>query len=110
MLSSLVCFFSLLLILTGLFFIFYLVFAKIISEEYDSFFIVVHGYEGDKNLINNVYSAYIQINMMNFSEKRPVHIIDYGLSDKTKEAISQAIGEPGKVIFLTIEENCLHRQ
>lgn len=98
------------LILFGLFFVFYIVIAKLLSEECDGFFIAVEGYEGKENLSSEVYSAYIQVNMMNFGEKKPVCVVDYGLSEETKENLKETVGEYGKVVFLKIEDNCLKEE
>ncbi|MBQ8502709.1 MAG: hypothetical protein IJ491_00325 [Clostridia bacterium] len=105
MFSGIVCFCALLLILFGLFFAFYLVVAKLLSEDCDGFFIAVEGFEEKNTLSSEVYSAFVQVNMMNFGSKRPVYVIDYDLSENKRNELREAVEPYGKVVFLKIKEN-----
>lgn len=107
MLSSLVCFFALLLILCGLFFVSYLLISLALKEDCDGFFVAVEGYECKENLVCEVYSAFRQINMLNFGKKRAVYVIDYDLTEATKSDICEAVEPCGKVIFLKISQGVL---
>ncbi len=107
MLASLVCFFALLLILCGLFFVSYLLISLSLKEDCDGFFVAVEGYEGKENLVCEVYSAFRQINMLNFGQKRAVYVIDYNLTEITKSDIRETIEPCGRVIFLKISQEGL---
>lgn len=110
MLSSLVCFFALLLILCGLFFVSYLLISLTLKEDCDGFFVAVEGYECKENLVCEVYSAFRQINMLNFGKKRAVYVIDYDLTEITKADIRDAIEPCGQVVFLKISQDSLTAQ
>lgn len=102
MFNALLYFFALCLMLSGLFFIFYLVFAKLLKGEAENYFVIVEGYEERDDLEKHIYGAFIQVNMMNFGEKRPVYVIDYNLSEKRKSELIESVSPYGKVIFITI--------
>ncbi len=102
MFNALLYFLALLLMLFGLFFIFYVVFAKLLKGESENFFVTVEGYEESEDLEKQVYGAFIQVNMMNFGEKRPVYVIDYNLSPKRKSELAESASPYGKVIFIKI--------
>jgi len=102
MFNALLYFFALCLMLLGLFFIFYLVFAKLLKGEAENYFVIVEGYEERADLEKQVYSAFIQVNMMNFGEKKPVYVIDYNLSEKRKNELIHSVSLYGKVIFIRI--------
>ena len=99
MFRCITCFLSIFLILTGLFFIFYLISAKREMTD-EGFFVAVEGFEENTRLSLQVYSAYIQANMMNFSLKRPVYVIDHNLKDSTKQALKESLEPYGKVVFI----------
>ncbi len=105
MFSSLVCFFALILILCGLFFIFYLVISKLITQDSDGFFVAVIGCDDGEILHSRIYNAFIQANMMNFGKKRPVYVFDCGLSEKAKRDIVEAAVPGCRIIFLKSEDN-----
>lgn len=104
MLSCFVCFLAVLLLLTGMFFVFYLVFSSG-STNSDGFFIAVEGEEDNKLLAEQVYAAYIQINLMNFKEKRPVYVIDRNLSEKTRDELTKAVEPYGKIVFIDMPKD-----
>lgn len=110
MFEALICFFAIILILCGLFFVFYLLISKALSCSAEGFFAAVEGFEENENLACEVYSAFIQINMMNFTKKRDVYVIDYDLSQSTKEHLVTSMTPYGKIVFLKIENNRLVRQ
>lgn len=110
MLSSLVCFFALLLIICGLFFVSYLLISLTLAEDCGGFFVAVEGYEDKDNLICEVYSAFRQINMLNFGRKRAVYVIDYNLTEETKSQIRDIVKPCGKIVFLRISQNCLKEE
>ncbi len=99
MIWCITCFLSLLLILTGMFFIFYLVASKQ-SVSNDRYFVAVEAFENDSGLPQQVYSAYIQANLMNFSAKKPVYVIDHDLSEITRNTLKEAIEPYGRIIFI----------
>ena len=110
MLYSIFCFFSALLLLSGVFFIFYLILSAIASKENEEYFIVVDGYEKNENLPEQIYSAFIQVNMMNFSSKKPVHVIDHDLSDNTKEYLISMTESFCKIVFMKIFDGKLSEE
>ncbi len=77
------------------------------AKENEGYFIAVEGHEGNDRLYEQIYSAFIQVNMMNFSSKKPVYVIDHGLSDNTKDYL-RSMSEPlGQIIFIKIHEGRL---
>ncbi len=102
MFNAIIYFFAFCLMLSGLFFIFYLIFAFLLRGEADKFLAVVEGYEDRDDLEKQIYGAFIQVNMMNFGEKRPVYVIDYNLSPKRKGELIKSTASYGKLIFITI--------
>ena len=102
--EAIVCFFAVFLILCGLFFIFYLLVNKALSDGNDNFFAVVEGYEEKAELESEIYSALIQINMMNFGKKRDVYVIDYNLKESTKIRLIKSSAALGRVVFVKIED------
>ncbi len=102
MFSAFLCFLALCLMLSGLFFIFYLTFAKLLRGEAEDYFVIVEGYEEKVDLEKQIYGAFIQANMMNFGVKKPVYVIDHNLSEKRKSELIESVSPYGKVIFITI--------
>ncbi len=100
MLSGMILFFSLLLILCGLFFILYLLTSKLCVFDDEGWFVAVEGYEETADLEEKVYSAFIQANMMNFGEKRAVYVFDRNLTDGRKNSLKSAVEPYGKVVFI----------
>lgn len=99
MITSLLYFFCLLLIVTALFLIFYIITLKReITDE--GFFVAVEGYESNKRLPEEVFSALIQINLFNFSSKKPVYVFDRDLSEETRNTLTRHIEPYGKIIFV----------
>ena len=95
---------SLLLILAGLFFIFYVILNRFLFRTgEDDFYTVVIGREDDDKLPDKVYSAFIQANTFNFSCRKPVYIIDCGLSERQKELCSRSVCPNGSLIYIDSE-------
>ncbi|MEE1321794.1 MAG: hypothetical protein UHM85_09750 [Acutalibacteraceae bacterium] len=105
MFKAVLCFFALCLMLSGLFFIFYLVFAKLLKGDAEDYFVIVEGYDESDYLEKQIYSAFIQANMMNFGKKRPVYVVDYNLSTKRKSELIESVSSYGRVIFIKIEDH-----
>ncbi len=92
---------SLLLILTGLFFIFYLILNRLLfSTGENGFYTVVIGKSDDETLCDKIYGAFIQANTLNFSKKQPVYVIDCGLSEKQKELFSNMLYSEGSIVYI----------
>ncbi len=106
MFNALFYFLVLCLMLFGLFFIFYVILAKLLKGESENFFVIVEGYEESYDLEKQIYGAFIQANMMNFGEKRPVYVVDYNLSSKRKNELVESVSPYGKVIFIKIRNRC----
>ena len=85
--------------LTGLFFIAYLITAKKETVS-NGYYITVEGREKNTQLALQIYSAYIQVNLMNFGEKKPVYVIDFDLSQETRASLSGMLEPYGKIIFI----------
>ena len=99
MFRSLLYFFCLLLIVTALFLIFYIVTLKReITDE--GYFVAVEGYESNGRLPEEVFSALIQINLFNFSAKKPVYVFDRDLTEETRNMLTKYIEPYGKIIFV----------
>lgn len=104
MISSLLYFFCLLLIVIALFLIFYIVTLKNeITDE--GFFVAVEGYESNGKLAEEVFSALIQINLFNFSAKKPVYVFDRDLSEETRNMLTKYIDPYGKIIFIKCKDD-----
>ncbi len=99
MLEYIFGFFCISLMLAGLFFIAYIITAKK-EADYGGYYIAVEGREENEHLTQQIYSAYIQINLMNFGEKRPVYVIDFDLTEKTRDSLSDMLEPYGKIIFI----------
>lgn len=99
MLKCITCFFCICLMLAGLFFIAYFIAVK--KETVNSgYFIAVEGREENPDLPLQLYSAYIQINLLNFREKKPVYVIDRNLSQQTRASLINTLAPYGKIIFI----------
>ncbi len=104
MITSLLYFFCLLLIVTALFLIFYIItLKKEITDE--GFFVAVEGYESNKRLPEEVFSALIQINLFNFSSKKPVYVFDRDLSEETRAMLVRYIEPYGRIIFIECKDD-----
>lgn len=92
---------SLLLILTGLFFLFYVILNRLLFiTGDDEFYTVVIGKSDDEKLCDKIYSAFIQANTFNFSKRRPVYVVDCGMNRKQKELCSNSLYPEGSIIYL----------
>lgn len=101
MLQSLSYAISLLLVLTGLFFLFYMFINRLLFKTgKDEFYTVVIGKDGDKDLPDKVYSAFLQANFFNFSHRKPVYIIDCGISEEMKKQCRTVIYPDDNVVFI----------
>lgn len=97
---------SLLLTLTGLFFIFYIIMNRLLfsSGKNDSFTVVI-GRSDDDEFSDKVYSAFIKENTFNFSKRRPVYVLDCGLNEKQKELCRNSLYPEGSIVY--IEGECI---
>ncbi len=101
MLQSAISAVVLLLLLLGLFFLFYIIFNRLLFKTgKDEFYTVVMGKSGDKELTDKVYSAFLQANTLNFCGRKPIYIVDCGLSDSEKQQCVNAISPDTGIIFL----------
>lgn len=101
MLQSLSQGLSMLLILAGLFFLFYILVNRLLFKTgKDEFFTVVLGKDGDKDLPDKVYSAFMQANTLNFSTRRPVYVIDCGITDTQKKLCQNAIFPDTDIVYI----------
>lgn len=90
-----------LLILAGLFFLFYIIMNRLLfSTGKDEFYTVVVGKNDDKYLADKIYSAFLQANTLNFRNRKPVYVIDCGLSYEQKKLCSSVLYPDGNIIFL----------
>lgn len=104
MFRSLLYFFCLLLIIIALFLIFYIfTLKKEITDE--GFFVAVEGYESNSRLPEEIFSALIQINLFNFSSKKPVYVFDRDLSEETRAMLVRYIEPYGKIIFVKCRDD-----
>ena len=104
MLQSLSYGICLLLILAGLFFLFYILINRLLfSTGTDDFYTVVIAKDGDKKLADKVYSAFIQANTLNFCSRKPVYVIDCGISEEQKQLCNTVLSSDGNIVFLNGE-------
>lgn len=101
MLQSLSYGLCLLLILAGLFFLFYIIVNRLLfTAESDEFYTVVIANDGDKNLAGKIYNAFIQANTLNFCSRKPVYVIDCGISEEEKRLCSAVLSTDKNIVFL----------
>ena len=92
---------SLLLILAGLYFLFYIFVNRLLFRTGDDdFYTVVMGRNDDENLADKVYSASIQANTLNFCTRKPIFVIDCGISEEQKKACRTALFPHENIIFI----------
>ncbi len=92
MIESLTYALTLLVLIAGLFFLFYMLVNRLLFKTgNDEFFTVVIGKGGDCDLPDKVYSAFLQANTLNFSYRKPVYVIDCGINEDMKRKCFQAI-------------------
>ncbi len=104
MVASLLYFFCLLLIITALFLIFYIVtLKKEITDE--GFFVAVEAFEDNPRLPEEIFSALIQINLFNFSSKKPVYVFDRDLTEQTRNMLIRYIEPYGRIIFIKCKDD-----
>lgn len=104
MLQSLSYGLCLLLILAGLFFLFYIVMNRLLFRTgKDEFYTVVIAKDDDKNLSDKVYAAFIQANTLNFCNRKPVYVIDCGISEEQKKLCETAVFPDNNIVFLHCE-------
>lgn len=104
MLESLSYALYMLLILSGLFFFFYILINRLLFRTgKDEFFTVVVGKSGDKNLSDKIYSAFVQANTLNFSSRKTVIVLDCGLSEEEKQLCRNVLDPENNLIFLHSE-------
>ena len=101
MLQSLSYGLCMLLILAGLFFLFYIIMNRLLySAGNDEFYTVVIAEDGDKNLADKIYSAFLQANTLNFCSRKPVYVIDCGISEEEKKLSSSVLSHDRNIVFL----------
>ena len=101
MLQSLAYGLCLLLILAGLFFLFYIIMNRLLYQTGNNeFYTVVIAKDGDKNLTDKVYSAFLQANTLNFCKRKPVYVIDCGTNEEEKQLCRTALFPDGNIVFL----------
>ena len=101
MLQSLSYGLCMLLILAGLFFLFYIIMNRLLySAGNDEFYTVVIAEGGDKNLADKIYSAFLQANALNFCSRKPVYVIDCGISEEQKKLSSAVLSHDSNIVFL----------
>lgn len=104
MIAAVMYFFCLLLIIIALFLIFYIFTLKReITDE--GYFVAVEGYESNGKLPDEVFSALVQINLFNFSAKKPVYVFDRDLTEETRDMLIRYIEPYGKIIFLKCRDD-----
>ncbi len=101
MLQSIATAAVLLLLLLGLFFLFYIIINRLLFRTgKDEFYTIVLGKSGDKDLCDKVYGAFLQANTLNFSRRKPIYVVDCGLTERERELCEDAIFPDSGIIFL----------
>ena len=103
MLYYLLYFIGIMLVITGLFFIFYIAAMKRELSD-DGYFVAVEGYDNNPKLSKQIFSAFIQINLFNFAKKRPVYVVDRNLTEETRRSLTEDLEPYVKIIFITTED------
>lgn len=105
MFESIIYAFALIFILCGMFFVCLLIFDKIITpRECEHFFMLVPGFHGDEYLPSTVYSAFIRANILTFSKRNKVIVLDMGLDDSEKQECKKMLEGFGSVFFCKDKE------
>jgi len=101
MLQSLSYGLCLLLILAGLFFLFYILVNRLLFKTgKDEFYTVVLAKDGDENLADKIYSAFVQANTLNFCNRKPVYVVDCGINEEQKRLCNISLFPDGSIVFL----------
>ncbi len=104
MLHNLILALGLSLTICGMFFTFYLLINKIILKNHSNDFVtIVIGKDCDE-LPETVYQAFVQANLLNFGEKSPVIVLDFGLSEDTKCKCFEVLQRYDNIHFCAVED------
>lgn len=105
MFESIVYAFALIFILCGLFFLFLLLFDKIVlPKESDNYYPIVPAFHGDSTLPSTVYSAFVRANLFTFSKKNEVIVLDLGLDEYERKTCSEIVEGNATVVFCKPDE------
>ncbi len=100
MLYNIIYALGIILMLTGLFFLFYVLISKSLClGEKHNYYTVIAGYEEKKNLPDEIYCAFTQMNLFNLGSPPPLIVIDYNLSEETRLRCSLMNEAFGKIVF-----------
>ncbi len=92
-------------ILCGFFFILYAIFQKIISAKSKRKTVtLIMGFPNDERLPEEVYSAYLSSNLLNFTKKNAVIVLDFGVEKSVKDACRYTLGDDESVFFYQKED------
>lgn len=91
---------SLIFILFGMFFLGYVIFQKIMrGRKAKKVLTIMAGFSDDERLPEEVYSAYLSSNLLNFINKNEVIVIDFGVEQSVKDACKNIVGDEKNVFF-----------
>lgn len=94
-------FLALIFIVCGMYFVCRLIYNIYVSSKYDlGYYVVIVGNGDDSKLSQRVYSAFVQMNLMNFSKRNEIIVLDLGVSEKTKRECYEALDGKGRVLFV----------
>ncbi len=96
---------GLVLMLTGLFFLFYVLISKSLClGEKHNYYTVIAGYEENKNLPDEIYCAFTQMNLFNLGSAPPLVVVDFNLSEETKTRCRLVNETFGEIVFCKEKE------
>ena len=91
---------SLIFILCGMFFSLYVVFQKTMrGRKAKKVLTIMAGFSDDERLPEEVYSAFLASNLLNFINKNEVIVIDFGVKETIKDACKNIVGDETNVFF-----------
>lgn len=104
MLIYILYFSAFMLILAGLLFVIHLIASKLLTGSSQDFFIAVDATKEKEALPDRIYSAFIQVNIMNFTNKRPVVVFSDGLSDQEEKELIDSAVNGCRILFVRKED------
>lgn len=105
MFESIVYAFALIFILCGLFFLFLLLFDKVmLPADSDDYYFLVPAFHGDRRLSTTVYAAFVRANLFTFTKKSEVIVLDFGLDESEKKVCAEVLEGNATVIFCKPEK------
>ena len=105
--EAIILFFTLIFIVCGMYFVCRSIYNIYYSSKSGGrFYVLLVGDKDDTLLAQKVYSAFVQMNLMNFSKHNEVVVLDLGVSENVKRECYNIIDGKGRVIFVEEDSLC----